>query len=177
MSLPYHHSDSSKPVVERSAEDTMASIPQPPMHWVIGNAAEMDPKFPASSIWRLADLYGPIFKLNIVGREFLVLSNFELINEVMDDDRFEKYVGGGLEQVRALAGDGLFTAYGNEPVSTLEIRDHSDEHYADCDLELGKSSSNSDPRFWSTCHSQNVPRDARHWFTVDPEVGQDGSGS
>lgn len=111
MSSALHQTETS------NTGEKAATIPQPPMHWIVGNAGEMDPKFPSSSIWRLADLYGPIFKLNIVGRELLVLSNHELINEVMDDDRFEKYVGGALVQVRALAGNGLFTAYGDEPVS------------------------------------------------------------
>jgi len=121
MSCPFHRSENlqtteEKPA-EKSAENTLVTIPQPPTRWVVGNVGEIDPKLPISSIWRLADLYGPIYKLNIVGREVVVLSSYELINEVCDDDRFEKVVGGALEQVRALAGDGLFTAYGDEPVS------------------------------------------------------------
>ena len=117
MSCPYHQSENSQTADDKPAEHAMATIPQPPAHWIIGNVGEIDPKLPISSFWRLADLYGPIFKLNLVGRELLVLSSYELINEVCDDDRFEKFVGGPLEQVRSLAGDGLFTAYGDEPVS------------------------------------------------------------
>lgn len=119
MAFQSHVHSSSKHADDKATQGGQ-SIPQPPTHWIIGNAGEIDPKFPISSIWRLADLYGPIYKLNIVGNEFLVLSSFELVNEVCDDDRFEKYVGGALEKVRMLAGDGLFTAYSGEPVSGRE---------------------------------------------------------
>lgn len=40
----------------------------------------------------------------------LVVTNRELVNEVCDESRFGKFVGGALWEVRAFAGDGLFTA-------------------------------------------------------------------
>ena len=87
------------------------------MAWLTGNLRELNPEFPNASIWRLADIYGPIYKLVVMTREAVVISTQELINEVCDDDRFEKTVSGSLEEVRALARDGLFTAYGHELVS------------------------------------------------------------
>lgn len=38
------------------------------------------------------------------------ISTRELANELCDEKRFRKFVGGPLGQVRAFAGDGLFTA-------------------------------------------------------------------
>lgn len=74
----------------------------------------MDPSFFAKSIWRLADLYGPIFQLDMINRKMVVISNYELCREVLNDDKYEKIVSGGLKEVRAVAKDGLFTAYGDE---------------------------------------------------------------
>jgi len=110
-------------------------IPQVPTHFfgLVGNLPDVDPSFFARSIWRLVDLYGPIFQLDLVNRKMIVISSYELLKDVMDDDRFEKIVAGGLVQVRALARDGLFTAHGDEMVSGTD-------HYmclADADYRIG----------------------------------------
>ena len=60
------------------------------------------------------DLYGPIFKLNLV-KPVIFVGSQELVNEVCDQDRFVKVPTTALEELRALLGDGLFTAYNNEP--------------------------------------------------------------
>lgn len=60
------------------------------------------------------DCTGPIFKLNLGGRERLFISTHELLNEACDEKRFEKNVSGGLEQIRNGVQDGLFTAYPRE---------------------------------------------------------------
>jgi cytochrome P450/NADPH-cytochrome P450 reductase len=39
-----------------------------------------------------------------------IVSSQELVNEICDEKRFCKKVGGGLTEIRAFAGDGLFTA-------------------------------------------------------------------
>ena len=57
---------------------------------------------------------GKIYKLNLGGRERLFISSNALINEVSDEKRFEKAVSGGIEQLRALTHDGLFTAITGE---------------------------------------------------------------
>ena len=119
MSCPYPHDETTKQSAEMPTQKAteLETIPQPPMAWITGNLRELNPDFPNSSIWRLADIYGPIYKLVVINREVVVSSSQVLINEVCDDDRFEKTVSGSLEEVRALAKDGLFTAYGHEPVS------------------------------------------------------------
>jgi len=100
-------------------EDAIVPIPQPPTHWFVRNLPEMDPSFPVSSFWRLAKVYGDIFKVDLVAMKIVVVSSHELINEVMDESRFQKKVWGPLLELRALLGDGLFTAYGDEEVSRL----------------------------------------------------------
>ena len=57
---------------------------------------------------------GPIYKLTIAGRSRLVVSDYELLNELCDEKRFAKEPGDGLLQVRNGIGDGLFTAFGDE---------------------------------------------------------------
>ena len=39
----------------------------------------------------------------------MVISSYELLNEVSDEKRFRKKVTAGLREVRNAAGDGLFT--------------------------------------------------------------------
>ncbi|KAJ3570152.1 hypothetical protein NPX13_g5828 [Xylaria arbuscula] len=95
-------------------EDAIVPIPQPPTHWFTGNLAEMDASFPASSFWRLAAIYGDIFKLDLVVRQAVVVSSYELVNEVLDETRFRKKPTGPLKELRGLLGDGLFTAYWEE---------------------------------------------------------------
>lgn len=49
-----------------------------------------------------------------MGHERIVVSNYELLNELCDEKRFSKQPSGALMQVRNGTGDGLFTAFGGE---------------------------------------------------------------
>ncbi|PWN52918.1 cytochrome P450 family protein [Violaceomyces palustris] len=90
-------------------------IPQPPESWLLGNVKEIDGDLPIASFNRLCDLYGSIVKLNIVGRTVVLLSSQQMVNHVSDQSKFHKVPGRALKEVRAFAGDGLFTAYDEEP--------------------------------------------------------------
>lgn len=57
---------------------------------------------------------GPIYRLNLGGNEVFFISTQELMNEVCDEKRFTKALGGPLVQVRNGVHDGLFTAYPGE---------------------------------------------------------------
>ncbi|KAK1754907.1 cytochrome P450 [Echria macrotheca] len=89
-------------------------IPHPPERFLTQNLSELDRNFLASSFWRLADTYGPIFSLNLIKRRVVVLSSHTLIDEVSDDEHFEKYVTGVQEEVRTFVKNGLFTSYSDE---------------------------------------------------------------
>lgn len=52
--------------------------------------------------------------LNIAGERIIFVNTASLLNEVCDESRFKKVVHAGLEALRSMAGDGLFTAYNEE---------------------------------------------------------------
>ncbi|KAI5359387.1 putative Flavoprotein-like superfamily [Septoria linicola] len=108
-----HHDQRIEP---SKASTELVEIPQPPQHLfgLLGNIPDIDPGFVFKDIWRLQKMYGPIMKLNLNGDRVFVGSQ-QLVNEISDPKRFEKIPGGALKEVRALAGDGLFTAYNEEP--------------------------------------------------------------
>ncbi|AKT36069.1 bifunctional cytochrome P450/NADPH--P450 reductase [Chondromyces crocatus] len=89
-------------------------IPQPPVRPLLGNAPDIDTDSPVMSMVQLSERLGPIYKLAFPGRSMLVLGNHALAAEAGDEARFGKYVGGVLNELRALGGDGLFTADSNE---------------------------------------------------------------
>ncbi|KAH9204492.1 putative cytochrome P450 oxidoreductase OrdA-like protein [Leptodontidium sp. 2 PMI_412] len=89
-------------------------IPGPPGLPLLGNINDIDPADSMADLCRLADTYGPIFKLNLGGSDRVFISTRELLNEVCDDQRFTKMVSGPLEEIRNGVHDGLFTAYPGE---------------------------------------------------------------
>lgn len=91
------------------------TIPQPPRLPLVGNLLDIDRTAPAQSFMRLARRYGPIYRLQLPGRTLVVLSSRELVNEVCDQQRFDKLVNRSLQMVRMFGGDGLFTAWTFEP--------------------------------------------------------------
>ncbi|WP_031064642.1 cytochrome P450 [Streptomyces sp. NRRL WC-3742] len=59
--------------------------------------------------------HGPAFVQRLHGRDILMISSLDLVEELADEERFAKSIGPGLENVRQFTGDGLFTAYNEEP--------------------------------------------------------------
>jgi cytochrome P450/NADPH-cytochrome P450 reductase len=64
---------------------------------------------------RLAKELGPIFWLDMMGAPIVIVSGHDLVEELSDEKRFDKAVRGALRRVRAVGGDGLFTADTSEP--------------------------------------------------------------
>ncbi len=91
------------------------TIPQPRPKPLIGNAADVEPIAVLQSMLELAREYGPIYRLQFPGQSLIALSSHTLAAEVCDETRFHKAVHGPLRQLRPLVGDGLFTAYDEEP--------------------------------------------------------------
>ncbi|MFJ3876351.1 cytochrome P450 [Streptomyces sp. NPDC090077] len=58
---------------------------------------------------------GPLFRLRFFGAETVVVGGLDLVAELSDETRFRKSVHRDLVEVRAIAGDGLFTAFHHEP--------------------------------------------------------------
>jgi cytochrome P450/NADPH-cytochrome P450 reductase len=89
-------------------------IPEPPGYPLIGNLGEFTTN-PLSDLNRLADTYGPIFRLHLGAKSPIFVSNNAMINEVCDEKRFKKTLKSVLGVVREGVHDGLFTAFEDEP--------------------------------------------------------------
>ena len=99
-----------------SAPSQLLPIPAPPKKPLIGNVLDIGTVTPIQDLMRLARRLGPIFQLDMMGRATVtVLSGFDYVDEASDEKRFDKSVRGALHRVRAISGDGLFTAYTSEP--------------------------------------------------------------
>jgi cytochrome P450 len=82
---------------------------------VLGDFIGTNPRTPLQDTVRLGRRLGPIFTRKLLGLEILFVSGVDLVAELNDEKRFGKHVGLGLRYLRALGGDGLFTAHTNEP--------------------------------------------------------------
>jgi cytochrome P450 / NADPH-cytochrome P450 reductase len=99
-----------------TTQTTYEPIPQPPGYPVLGNLFDVrGADTPIQALMKLARQYGPIFQLRVGPGKLLVVSGFDLVDEICDDKRFDKMLGRGLISARAVAGDGLFTSWTYEP--------------------------------------------------------------
>jgi cytochrome P450 / NADPH-cytochrome P450 reductase len=98
-----------------ASTNRLSPIPHPPKKPVVGNMLSVDSSTPIQHMTRMARELGPIFWLDMMGTPLVVVSGHDLVDELSDEKRFDKAVKGSLRRVRAVAGDGLFTAYTNEP--------------------------------------------------------------
>jgi cytochrome P450/NADPH-cytochrome P450 reductase len=81
----------------------------------VGDVVGISGETPMQDNMRLAKQLGPIFAKSFFGREVVLVSGADLVAELSDETRFAKHVAPPLERIRAMAGDGLFTAYNDEP--------------------------------------------------------------
>ena len=58
---------------------------------------------------------GPLYKLRVFDREINFVSGVDLVTELSDETRFRKNLHPDLVLLRDIGGDGLFTAYNDEP--------------------------------------------------------------
>jgi cytochrome P450 / NADPH-cytochrome P450 reductase len=97
------------------SKNRLSPIPQPPTKPVVGNMLSLDSTAPVQNLARLARELGPIFWLDMMGAPIVFVSGHDLVDELSDEKRFDKAVRGPLRRVRALGGDGLFTADTDAP--------------------------------------------------------------
>jgi cytochrome P450/NADPH-cytochrome P450 reductase len=98
-----------------SSTNRLDPIPHPPTKPVVGNMLSLDSTAPVQHLARLAKELGPIFWLDMMGAPIVIASGYDIVNELSDEKRFDKAVRGSLRRVRAVGGDGLFTADTKEP--------------------------------------------------------------
>ncbi|HET8913559.1 MAG TPA: cytochrome P450, partial [Ktedonobacteraceae bacterium] len=93
----------------------LEQIPQPPTKFLVGNLLDMGPDDHVQALMKMAEEYGPIYQLDLPGRQLVVVSGFDLVDELSDESRFDKKVWSPLRKVRSFTGDGLFTSQTQEP--------------------------------------------------------------
>jgi cytochrome P450/NADPH-cytochrome P450 reductase len=103
-------------------------IPCPPGLPFVGNLLDVaNPKYkdePLRAFERLADEYGPIFKLMLGGKERIVIANYELFEELCDETRFFKAPGAALEGLSKGAGAGEKPPYAIRYTMSLFLDQH-----------------------------------------------------
>ncbi|MER1987744.1 MAG: bifunctional cytochrome P450/NADPH--P450 reductase [Solibacillus sp.] len=90
-------------------------IPQPKTKGILGNILDIDANQPVQSLMKLAQEYGPIYRLEMPGEYQTFVSDNRLVEEVCDQSKFDKNVWSPLQRVRTFTGDGLFTSWTDEP--------------------------------------------------------------
>ncbi|MFE0178776.1 cytochrome P450 [Streptomyces sp. NPDC059002] len=70
---------------------------------------------PIQQAMALAREHGPLMRRRFHDHETVLVSSFDLVDELSDETRFTKAIGPVLENVREVTADGLFTAYNDEP--------------------------------------------------------------
>ncbi|WP_407165620.1 bifunctional cytochrome P450/NADPH--P450 reductase [Bradyrhizobium sp. ORS 111] len=98
-----------------ASSNRLSPIPHPPTKPVVGNMLSLDSTAPVQHLVRLSRELGPIFWLDMMGAPIVIVSGHDLVDELSDEKRFDKAVRGSLRRVRAVGGDGLFTADTKEP--------------------------------------------------------------
>ncbi|PGH12872.1 hypothetical protein AJ79_03972 [Helicocarpus griseus UAMH5409] len=89
-------------------------IPGPPGVPLLGNIFDVDQKNTWVSLKSLADKYGEIFRIKIVGHQMVFVGSAALVEELCDESRFRKAVMGPIVEIRQLVHDSLFTAFHHE---------------------------------------------------------------
>ncbi|MGW1621683.1 cytochrome P450 [Streptomyces sp. NPDC002172] len=82
---------------------------------VIDPAASSHSAPPVLANMERARTYGPAYFQRFGGHDVLFVSDLGLVTELADDERFAKFVGAAQVNIREFAGDGLFTAFNDEP--------------------------------------------------------------
>ena len=89
-------------------------IPQPKGIPILGNIFDVKPSNTWWSLKKLAEEYGEIFQIKVLNKTIVFVASAQLAEEICDEKRFRKYVGGPVVEIRYAVHDALFTAYDHE---------------------------------------------------------------
>ncbi|MHC9291541.1 cytochrome P450 [Mycobacterium sp. LTG2003] len=90
-------------------------LPHPPRRIpLLGDVFGFDADSPSQSAMELARL-GAVFEFTFLGARYVVAAGADAVMDLNDETRFCKHVGPDIEALRIIGGDGLFTAYNDEP--------------------------------------------------------------
>ncbi|MGW0515805.1 bifunctional cytochrome P450/NADPH--P450 reductase [Crossiella sp. NPDC003009] len=91
-------------------------VPQRPALPLVGHAFDIPSGVDGLYyLMKQATELGPLFKLRVFGNEINFASGLDLVTELADESRFRKNVHDTIVILRAIGGDGLFTAFNHEP--------------------------------------------------------------
>jgi cytochrome P450 len=93
-----------------------ATLPHP--RWrvpFLGDVLGTNPRTPVQDTMRLGRELGPIFTRRFLDQEIVFVGGASLAADLADESRFAKHLALGVEALRDVGGDGLFTAYNEEP--------------------------------------------------------------
>ncbi|GGF98177.1 cytochrome P450 [Rhodococcoides trifolii] len=92
------------------------TLPHPPRRLpLVGDVIGASQTTAVRDSLRYASELGPIFERKILGQRVVIVSGADLAGELCDEKRFSKYVNPAISALRGLGGDGLFTAFNEEP--------------------------------------------------------------
>lgn len=99
-----------------TADSHLSEIPGPRKWPLVGNLpALLSDERQVKVMDDLAKQYGGIFKIGFSGRDLVVVTDHEYVEQICADPQWRKVVHQALQPIRAFGGDGLFTAYNSEP--------------------------------------------------------------
>lgn len=80
----------------------------------MGNILDVKPSNTWQSLQRLSEKHGEIFQIKVLGNTIVFVAGAALAEEICDEKRFRKYVGGPIVEIRRAVHDALFTAFDHE---------------------------------------------------------------
>lgn len=96
------------------------AFPRPPGRIpLLGDLRPVSPRAPMQDIMRLAQGLGPIFEVKAFRHRIVVAAAHRYAAQLCDEDKFEKARTPGHAALRRWGGDGIFTAYNDEPAWQL----------------------------------------------------------
>ncbi|SME99767.1 cytochrome P450 [Pseudobacteriovorax antillogorgiicola] len=95
-------------------ETEVKDIPGPRPFPLIGHIPYVLSSNPFERMIQLCRRYGGLFRLQLYEDSVVVVTDSDIVEELLDENRFEKRVVGILDSIRPIAGDGLITARNDE---------------------------------------------------------------
>ncbi|MFV8053433.1 cytochrome P450 [Mycobacterium sp. 48b] len=90
-------------------------LPHPPRRVpLLGDVLGLKSDSSMQNAMGMAEL-GPICEFRFLGARYVVATGADAVADLNDEARFCKHVGPDIEALRIVGGDGLFTAYNDEP--------------------------------------------------------------
>lgn len=89
-------------------------IPRPRGLPLLGNVLDVNPNNTWASLKTLMEKHGEICRITVLGHTIVFVGSVALADELCDEKRFRKFVGGPIVEIRYAVHDALFTAFDHE---------------------------------------------------------------